>query len=66
MLKSERAFAARARFAAAVVSPAAGCVALPGCASWPCGRAAAYDRDPNCAMSVEVTVPSRSQSASGL
>jgi hypothetical protein len=42
MLKSERAFAARARFAAAVVSPAAGCVALPVCASWPCGSAATY------------------------
>jgi hypothetical protein len=66
MLKSERAFAARARSAAGEVSPAAGWVAPPGCASWPCGSAAMYDRDPNCAMSVEVTVPSRSQSASGL
>jgi hypothetical protein len=66
MLKSERAFAARAAFAAAVVVVAAGWVALPGCASWPCGSAAMYDRDPNWATSAEVILPSRFQSASGL
>jgi hypothetical protein len=60
MLKSERAFAARAAFAAAVVVVAAGWVALPGCASWPCGSAATYALDPYCAMSRVVTVPSRS------
>jgi hypothetical protein len=59
MLKSERAFAVRAAFAAAVVV-AAGWVALPGCASCPCGSAATYSLDPNCAMSRVLTMPSRS------
>jgi hypothetical protein len=66
MLKSERALAVRARVAAAEVSVALGCVAPPTDASWPCGSATAYAADPYCATSVESTMPSRFQSASGL
>ena len=55
MLKSERAFAGLS-----------GEATLAAGASCPCGSAATYDRDPNCATSAEVILPSRSQSASGL
>jgi hypothetical protein len=55
MLKSERAFAAESGSATIVAG-----------ASCPCGSAATYAVDPYCAMSRVLTVPSRSQSASGL